>query len=110
MHKSMIAMAIAMLIAAAPLARAQEAYLVQDLGTVGQIHYCRYSDQKTYTTQAYEACPQSVQSAGYGYTQTGYYVNQYVDGATLVCMYNVNGHMRALRVDTDETCPTSYDF
>lgn len=91
--------------------RANEVFLSQDLGIHGMQHLCRYSDGKVYAFNATDTCPTSVNLPGFvAGGMTGFLSGQYQDGMTKVCVYNVAGQTRAVRVSGYAVCPQSYQF
>lgn len=85
-------------------------YLSQDLGTVGSIHYCRYSDGKVRTVDAYQNCPMQAHEEGYTNGMTGYLRSQYQEGMNTVCVYDVAGNMRMTRLQGTQMCQMSQEF
>jgi hypothetical protein len=96
-------------------AQAMTYFLTNDLGVSGFQHLCQYSDGNTYSVNSTQLCPTSVnvdgvQTAPGGPSQTGFKSGEYRDGLTKVCVYNVLGSNRFLRVESTDLCPLTYDF
>jgi hypothetical protein len=99
-----------MIVAATP-SLALTYFLEQDLGVEGFQHYCRYSNDRTYSVNATQLCPLSLQDTGPGIGEgTGFKQGEYRDGLTKVCVYSVLGHQKAIRIDGTDLCPLTYDF
>ena len=80
----------------------------------GLFHLCQYSDGKVYSFNATQLCPLQISQDG---TQTsgtvgpvGFKAGEYMDGMTKVCVYNVLGNTKAVRVGGTEICPQTYQF
>lgn len=90
-------------------------FLTNDLGISGLQHYCEYSDGNTYSVNSTQLCPMSVNIDGFQSPpgspgMTGFKSGEYRDGMTKVCVYNVLGNDRFLRVDGTDICPLTYAF
>jgi hypothetical protein len=106
---------VALVLLAPGQASAMTYFLTNDLGVQGIQHYCEYSDGNTYSVNATQLCPMSVSVDGVqlpsgGSGTTGFKSGEYRDGMTKVCVYNVLGSNRFLRVDGTELCPLTYEF
>ena len=92
-------------------------FLTQDLGVRGLQHLCLYSNGKVYAVNATDLCPLQVNDNPATSTppatrpgNTGFKIGEYQDGLTKVCIYNVLGDKKAVRVDGTELCPQTYNF
>ena len=88
-------------------------YLQRDLGVEGFQRNCQYSNGKVYAVNSTKMCPLSIQEEGYlpqNSKTTGFKAGEYSDGLTKVCVYNVLGNQRAIRLNNTELCPLTYDF
>ncbi len=86
-------------------------YLQQDLGVQGLVHLCRYSNGKAYTVNATELCPLSIEDSAPGFGQgQGFLQGEYRDGMTKVCVYDVLGEKRAIRLPSTALCPLNSTF
>ncbi len=111
--------AAAVLLAGMP-ANASVFGLTQDKGVQGTVRICEYANGKDYTVNATSMCPMTVtddlssmaQDSGNvpPPTITGTYVGSYMDGMTKICVYEVMGTKRAIRVDAPDMCPMSQAF
>ena len=94
-------------------AEAMTYFLVQDLGVQGNVRRCKYSNGKIYTVNATELCSMSVEEDGplppSGQTM-GFLLGEYQDGMTKVCVYDVLGNKRALRLSSTSLCPLNAKF
>jgi hypothetical protein len=80
--------------------------LVEDLGIRGVMRYCKYSNGKIYTVNATEICQISIEDSAPGFGQgQGFLKGEYQDGMTKVCVYDVLGEQRAIRVNSISICP-----
>ena len=85
--------------------------LVEDLGVRGVMRYCKYSNGKVYTVNAAEICQISIEDSAPGFGQgQGFFKGEYQDGMTKVCVYDVLGERRAIRVNTTSICPLNPKF
>ncbi len=110
-------MGMRLVIAIAAIALAQPAaamtyFLSSDLGVEGFMRYCEFSDGKVYTVNSTELCPMSIEVGGAPTPSgiMGFKKGEYQDGMTKVCVYDVLGSERAVRVDSYELCPISPQF
>lgn len=96
----------------AQTANAMTYFLSEDLGVSGFQHLCRYSDGEIYAFKAVSLCPLSINVDGPAFNGrvTGFHRGEYRDGLTKVCVYDVMGQQRFLRIDGVNLCPLSYDF
>ena len=86
-------------------------YLEADLGVRGLMQYCKYSNGKIYTVNAVEICQISVEDSAPGFGQgQGFLKGEYQDGMTKVCIYEVLGERKALRVNGTSICPLNPKF
>ena len=92
-------------------AEALPIFLSQDLGVKGLMRYCKYSNGKIYTVNATDLCELSIedgmQSSGQA---TGFLAREYEDGMTKVCVYDVLGEKKALRLSSASLCPLNAKF
>jgi hypothetical protein len=112
--KALLLVAVGWWLFAVP-AQAMTYFLTNDLGISGFQHVCEYSDGKTYSVNSTQLCPMSVSVDGIDSPagspgMTGFKSGEYRDGMTKVCVYNVMGNTRSLRVGGVELCPLTYDF
>jgi len=93
-------------------ANAMTFYLSQDMGVHGLVRVCKYSNGKLYSYNATTLCPQSVEEDGPPTTghAVGYKSGEYQDGMTKVCVYDVMGNTRSVRIGGTELCPLNYEF
>lgn len=86
-------------------------FLAEDLGIQGNVRRCQYSDGQIYTVNSINLCPMSVDapSPNMG-TGTGFYKGTYLDGMTRVCVYDVLGNQRGIRVNSTDICPLTQQF
>lgn len=96
-----------------PVAHAIPVYLTKDLGVKGVMRYCQYSNGKIYTVNATELCEMSVEEGGplpqSGQT-VGFLAGEYQDGMTKVCVYDVLGEKKAIRLNSTSLCPLNQKF
>jgi hypothetical protein len=86
-------------------------FLEGDLGVRGVMRYCKYSNGKIYTVNAVEICPLSIEDSAPGFGQgQGFLQGEYQDGMTKVCIYQVLGERRALRLPSTSICPLNPQF
>lgn len=89
-------------------------YLSSDLGVHGLFHLCQYSDGNVYSFNATQLCPLQISDNGpptaASGSSTGYKAGEYVDGMTKVCVYNVLGTLKSIRIGAVELCPQTYNF
>lgn len=102
------------LLGGAPRARAATYYLSKDLGVHGLFHLCRYSNGIVYSFKATQLCPLQVQDngppgVGAG-NMVGFKAGEYRDGMTKVCVYNVFGKLKTVRIGGMQLCPLTYRF
>ncbi|KAF0813926.1 hypothetical protein IGB42_01605 [Andreprevotia sp. IGB-42] len=108
----------ALLLLASLDASALTYFLEKDLGVKGNMHYCRYNNGKVYAVNAYDMCELSIEVDGYSppanstssYRSTGFFKGEYQDGFTKVCVYDVTGTRKAIRLNSTELCPLSASF
>lgn len=87
-------------------------YFTRDLGLSGFQHLCEYSNGKTYSVNGTQMCPMSIEEDGIitNGSTPGFKAGEYQDGMTKVCVYNVMGSQRFLRINGMGLCPLSYNF
>jgi len=86
-------------------------YLQGDLGVRGLMRYCKYSNGKIYTVNSIEICPITTEDSAPGFGQgQGFLQGEYQDGMTKICMYDVLGERRALRLPSTSLCPLNQRF
>lgn len=86
-------------------------HLQGDLGVRGLVRYCRYSNGAVYTVNATDICPISIEDSAPGFGQgQGFLQGEYQDGMTKVCIYDVRGERRALRLPSTALCPLNPRF
>ncbi len=92
-------------------AHAMTYFLVQDLGARGNMRYCKYNNGKIYTVNAVELCQMSVEDGGFSNGHAmGFLAGEYQDGMTKVCVYDVLGAKKALRLNSVALCPLNSNF
>ena len=103
---------LVLLLASYPsLSNAWMVSLIADLGVRTGIRYCKYSDGKTYTFNSTDLCELSIQVSPPGLGRgTGYLVGEQQDGLTKVCVYDVLGEKKGIRLRATELCPVSRQF
>ena len=85
--------------------------LIKDLGVNGVMRYCQYSNGKVYAVNAAEICQISVEDSAPGFGQgQGFLKGEYQDGMTKVCVYDVLGEQRGLRLSSTSLCPLNPKF
>ena len=86
-------------------------FLSEDLGIQGNVRQCKYDNNQIYTVNSINLCPMSVDgpSPGMG-NGTGFYKRTYMDGMTRVCVYDVLGNQRAIRINSTDICPLNQEF
>lgn len=84
-------------------------YLQEDLGVQGLVHLCRYGNGKVYTVNAIDLCPISIQDSAPGFGQ-GILHGEYQDGMTKVCVYDVLGEKKAIRLPSTSLCAPNSRF
>lgn len=106
-----IAIVMAATIAAVAPTFALSAFLSRDHGVSGFMRYCEYSNGETYTVNSTSLCPMSVET-GFSYSNpvTGFLAGEYQDGMTKVCVYDVLGEQKAIRLSSVALCPLSQKF
>lgn len=111
--KSILLLAIiASILVGSQICNAMTYFLQQDLGIRGNMRYCKYSNGKIYSVNATDLCEMQIEEGGVP-TQRGtmgFYLGEYQDGMTKVCIYNVLGNKRAVRLNSYEVCPPSAEF
>lgn len=86
-------------------------HLEKDLGVQGVVRYCKYNNGKIYTVNSSEICQISIQDSPPDFGQgQGFLKGEYRDGMTKVCVYDVLGEQKALRVSSTSICPLSPKF
>ena len=107
------ALAVVALAAASP-AWSLNYNLSRDLGIHGLFHLCQYTDGNVYSFNATQLCPLQISDNGAptpaGGGVVGFKSGEYVDGMTKVCVYNVLGNLKSIRIGAIELCPQSYNF
>lgn len=81
---------------------------VQGMNTV-----CAYSDGEQYMMDGLAMCPVSDQEAqpqGFSQHGMGMSAGEYQDNNSKVCVYEVFGERKFLRLDSTSLCPLSYQF
>lgn len=85
--------------------------LVKDLGVRGVMRHCQYSNGKVYTVNAAEICQISIEDSDPGFGQgQGFLKGEHQDGMTKVCVYDVQGEQRAIRINSTSLCPLGPKF
>ena len=85
--------------------------LEQDLGVKGVMRYCKYSNGKVYAVNAAEICQISIEDSAPGFGEGhGSLIGEQADGMTKVCVYNVMGEKKGLRINSTSMCPLSPTF
>ncbi|MGK4361076.1 hypothetical protein ACSMFQ_16520 [Ectopseudomonas chengduensis] len=86
-------------------------HLEKDLGVQGMMRYCKYNNGKVYTINASQICQLSIQDSSPGFGQgQGFLKGEYRDGMTKVCVYDVLGEQKALRINGTSICPLNPKF
>jgi len=86
-----------------------EVLLQSDLGVNGSIRYCRYSDGKVYTFNALDFCEMAIN------TNDAMGIGDLVgekksDDMNKICIYDVMGEKKSIRVSIVSLCPISQKF
>lgn len=96
---------------------AMTVFLQRDLGVRDFMRHCQYSNGRVYTVNSMDLCPMTVEAgldfAPPGQSSSGlmgFYKGEYADGMTKVCVYDVLGENRGIRVKSYELCPISPKF
>lgn len=85
--------------------------LVRDLGVNGLMRRCQYSNGKVYAVNAAEICQISIEDSAPGFGQgPGFLAGEYQDGMTKICVYQVMGEKKALRLNGTSLCPLNPNF
>lgn len=85
--------------------------LEEDLGVRGVMRHCKYSNGKVYAVNAAEICKISIEDSAPGFGQgQGFLKGEYQDGMTKVCVYDVLGEQKALRIGSTSICPLNPRF
>jgi hypothetical protein len=85
--------------------------LVKDLGVKGVMRYCQYSNGKVYAVNAVDICKISIEDSAPGFGRgQGFLKGEYQDGMTKVCIYDVLGETKSLRVGGTTICPAAPKF
>jgi hypothetical protein len=85
--------------------------LVEDLGIRGVMRYCKYSNGMVYAVNAADICQISIEDSAPGFGQgQGFLKGEYRDGMTKVCVYDVLGERRAVRINSTPICPLGPKF
>lgn len=85
--------------------------LVEDLGVRGVMRHCKYSNGKIYAINAVEICQISIEDSAPGFGEgVGFLKGEYQDGMTKVCVYDVLGEQRAIRIASTSICPLGPTF
>lgn len=86
-------------------------YLQSNLGVQGLVRLCKYSNGKVYTFNATTLCPMSIEDSAPGFGQgQGFLQGEYRDGMTKICVYDVLGERKALRIPNTSLCPLNPTF
>ena len=86
-------------------------YFVADLGVEDNQRLCKYNNGKVYTINANDLCEVSVEDSAAGIGQgVGFLKGAYPDGITKVCVYDVLGQNKALRIQSVGICPLNQNF
>jgi hypothetical protein len=95
----------------APSAFGWQLFLQRDLGIKNNMRHCLYSDGKVYTFNATELCEMSIEGSAPGMGRgTGFLKGEYQDGMTKVCVYDVLGETKAIRIGGVALCPLTSNF
>lgn len=82
-----------------------------DYGVRGALHYCRYSNGKVYAFEAGKECPGTMaEPPDRGGRGTGYLKSEAHEGDSKLCIYNVSGMERSIRVTSFANCPLNQEF
>lgn len=93
------------------LAWSYATFLQLDLGVKGNVRYCKYSDGKTYTFDSMSLCKLSIEVSAPGMgVGTGFLKGERLDGITKVCVYDVLGEKKSIRVGAANLCPLTQKF
>jgi hypothetical protein len=85
--------------------------LEQDLGVKGVMRYCKYSNGKVYAVNAVDICQISIEDSTPGFGQgQGFLKGEHQDGMTKVCVYDVLGEQKGLRISSTSICPLNPKF
>ncbi|MDC9822976.1 hypothetical protein PRN20_04470 [Devosia sp. ZB163] len=90
-------------------AAAMTYFLRSDQGVQGLERFCEYSNGQTYTVNSIDLCPMSIEDNPVA-SGTGFLQGEYQDGMTKVCVYDVLGSEKGLRVNAAELCPLTAKF
>lgn len=88
---------------------AMTVFLQENLGVNGTLRYCRYSDGKVYTFDAIDMCALSIEASGFGGMGT-LLEEKNTGGMNKLCIYDVMGEKKAIRVGLSNLCPISRQF
>jgi hypothetical protein len=86
-------------------------FLQQDMGIEGNYRYCKYSDGKVYTVNSTSLCKLQVEGSAPGFgVGVGFLKGERPDGMSKVCIYDVLGEKKGLRIDAATLCPLTKNF
>ncbi len=86
-------------------------FMQQDFGIRNNQRLCKYSDGNVYAFNATDLCSLSIDGSAPGMGKgMGFYKGDYQEGMTKVCVYDVLGEKKALRVNSYEVCPVTHNF
>ena len=86
-------------------------FLKSDLGVKGTVRYCAYNNGRTYAVNSAQTCAPSVEDSAIGMGHgAGTLQGEYRDGLNKVCIYQVFGERRGLRVTATQICPLNAKF
>ena len=96
---------------ASPPAWAITHFLKSDLGVKGALRHCSYSNGRTLRVNSAETCPPSVEDSATGMGHgVGTLQGEHRDGGNKVCVYQVFGERRGMRVSATQICPLNAKF
>ncbi|WP_126419514.1 hypothetical protein [Asticcacaulis excentricus] len=104
--------AMSLLTGIATPASAMTYFLVRDLGVKDNMRRCLYSNNEIYAYNSTEICPLQIEddSIKSNRSQKGFYKGEYPDGMTKVCVYDVMGETRSIRINGIKLCPMQAEF
>lgn len=105
-----IALAIIFAVTATPTF-AWTYFFERDLGIEGFQRLCRYSNGEVYAFNTTDICPLQIEDSAPGFGNSlGFKSGEYMDGMSKICVYDVMGEERAIRIGGVELCPLNYQF
>ena len=97
-----------------------DTFLKRDLGVQQFQRLCLYSNGEVYAFNSNELCPLQIDEdespRGFvkrpkqSFPQTGLKSGEYIDGNTKVCVYDLIGKPKSVRMNIGAICPLTFEF